>query len=287
MSKQTSVGQKIRRTVLFLLTFTLPLLLNFVSPVLCIFASIYGVLSVSFLFWALMMLSSVFFGRWYCSHLCPWGAYQSTLASMVNIPQSLKRHPRLEIIKFVIGIMWLVALIVFPFVGGMFPKGFKYFFPNSSPDDAFLTTPQNWIWMLIFLSPITLFSYLLGPRAFCRYFCWMGGASSSISFCAKKLGVPSLHVSVDQDNCIGCRKCITSCAMSVALPIRPRGEQSRGSRMVLSSNCIQCRQCVDVCPKGCISSSMGRMCLDTSVSSAKDIEDELSTVEVPEENPGI
>jgi NAD-dependent dihydropyrimidine dehydrogenase PreA subunit len=106
---------------------------------------------------------------------------------------------------------------------------------------AFFGHFEPWFWFrVIFMVIILLLCVYIG-RAWCRWFCPLGGM----------LGVmnPYAVVGVQRNlsKCLGkkCRECELSCPMGVAL-LREPWEKIR------DSNCIMCMKCYEACDEGAI-----------------------------------
>jgi polyferredoxin len=65
---------KFRKFMMFLLVLILPITFNWMSPVLIIMGGFDGYITISFVVFAVWLISSLFVGRAYCVYSCQWGA---------------------------------------------------------------------------------------------------------------------------------------------------------------------------------------------------------------------
>ena len=76
---------------------------------------------------------------------------------------------------------------------------------------------------------------ILFYRPFCKWICPLGAIYSLFN----KVSLLSIHV--DEDKCVGCKKCVTSCKMDVNVLKSPN-----------HTECIRCGACMKACPKNAI-----------------------------------
>ena len=63
-----------RRITAFISFFLFPITLNFFSPYVSIDGALNGIISGSLIVFLIMFLTGLFFGRAWCSCVCPWAA---------------------------------------------------------------------------------------------------------------------------------------------------------------------------------------------------------------------
>ena len=115
--------QKIRTWGLILSLGLFPIIFNYLSPYVILDGAFQGIIVGSFLVFLLMMLSSLYFGRFYCGWICPAAKMQEVCASRINNrPIQSKK--------------WIKWLIWFPWLGTIF-SGFVL----SGSLDCTLTVP--------------------------------------------------------------------------------------------------------------------------------------------------
>ena len=101
--------KRIRKVSLFIMLLLLPVTFNFFSPYLIIDGIIHKIAAGAFFIWAFMFITSLVFGRAFCSYLCPYGGLQMAADAVLQKP--LKEVKWLRIFKLVISIVWVSAII--------------------------------------------------------------------------------------------------------------------------------------------------------------------------------
>ena len=202
-------------------------------------AVLHGTFSWSALGSPLLILLAVIpvtalWGRFFCGYLCAFGSMQEFFGALgkrlglfrISLSPAADRIAR----KFRYGV--LAALFLLWTFGAAYDA--------FSPWQAFgrYATFDGWAdltgWLtvggllLLAIAGLSLFT----ERAFCRYFCPLGGIFSLVSrsrlFKVKKSG-----------NCVGCGQCSNICPMGIDVAGTPRA--------VDSSECIDCFRCVNQC----------------------------------------
>lgn len=191
---------------------------------------------------------TIFFGRLWCSHLCPVGG-ASELGSK-GIPDKLKinfsfmnapafRYGYLfvYIAGAVIGIGSIACKLcnfrVIPFLAGApFVPAYRTYLLTSMGIAGLLT-----------LSLTGFFAK--GGRGYCNLLCPVGALDSVVNFLGSKLGFVK-RMKTNVSRCNGCGTCIDSC-MVWAIKM---DENRKAKRNDLS--CMSCRECEKVCPEGAI-----------------------------------
>jgi ferredoxin/Na+-translocating ferredoxin:NAD+ oxidoreductase RnfG subunit len=123
------------------------------------------------------LVTTVFWGRVFCSSLCPFGALQDILERIVPkrwrraLPQWL--HDRVLWLKYVILAGILVTAISFSEL-----SVFQYFEPFGT---LFYQSQSFLLWAILFLFVV---GSVFVPRFYCRYACPLGASLGVISFAA-------------------------------------------------------------------------------------------------------
>jgi len=123
------------------------------------------------------LVTTVFWGRVFCSSLCPFGALQDILERIVpkrwrrTLPQWL--HDRALWLKYVI----LAGLMVTAVSFSEFSV-FQYFEPFGT---LFYQSQSFFLWAILFLFVV---GSVFVPRFYCRYACPLGASLGVISFAA-------------------------------------------------------------------------------------------------------
>lgn len=123
------------------------------------------------------LVTTVFWGRVFCSSLCPFGALQDILERIVPkrwrraLPQWL--HDRALWLKYVILAGILVTAVSFSEL-----SVFQYFEPFGT---LFYQSQSFFLWAILFLFVV---GSVFVPRFYCRYACPLGASLGVISFAA-------------------------------------------------------------------------------------------------------
>jgi len=180
------------------------------------------------------IVSSIIFGRTFCSYACPLGAAQE-LTSKLLIGNEVKKHKYvIEIpeklanyFRFGIFITSIVLTLIWSFA----------FFAIINPFNGF-TIATNILNLLVILIPIILFTVIVVSsifvyRPWCRLFCPFG----TIAWLTSRFSIFKLGRT---DKCTQCKACEKVCPTSEAF-----GESKK-------AECYQCMRCVDICPADAI-----------------------------------
>jgi NosR/NirI family transcriptional regulator, nitrous oxide reductase regulator len=203
-----------RRIQIVLLVFSLTVFGFFREGCVCAIGSIQNVtaaladadfsLSLPVLgFFALPLLTALFFGRLFCGAACPMGALQElVLIRPVRVPKTLDRVLRL------FPPLYLGAAVLFVFCG----LGFIICSWDPFVGLFRLTGPFFMLCAGAFIVLLSLFV----ARPYCRYICPYGVLLKGAAFFSPR------QVSITPDECIKCRLCEQACPSDVIIPPRPR-----------------------------------------------------------------
>ena len=244
--KPKTVSAKIRiiSTTFFLLLF--PVIFYYLSPVIPLAGASEGIITGSLIIFGLMFIFSIFFGRLFCSYICPGGKIED----LVEGAQNKKfRRTRFNWIKYLIWIPWVFMLLfLFWKTGGVNAVNFTYMTVSGiSVSDV----PSLIIFIIVSLVFFIL-PLLFGRRAACHTICWMAPFMIAGKKLGKTLNIPSLHISADKDSCIHCLRCNERCVMSIDV------ERYVDKENVDTTDCILCSECVDACPVSALSLKWSR-----------------------------
>lgn len=217
---------------------------------------------------AILLLYGLFFGRWICGFLCPFGLVQELLHKIPTPKLKKSKFTRaLTYLKYVI-LVFFVVLIPLAYAFRDFPlPGFcKYICPAGTLEGALglLSNAANQSYLGM-LGPLFTWKFLLMVsilvasvfifRIFCRFLCPLGaiyGLFNRISF---------VGVKVDRKSCTECGLCISKCKMDV--------------RRVGDSECIACGECISVCPTEAISFKGPSILLAPNVTDREDADEDV------------
>jgi len=206
-----------------------------------------GIITGSFVIFAMMFLLSLIFGRAFCGWVCPAGGLQECALIASN---KKTKGGRLNWIKHIIWAPW-IALIIFVAVraGGLKKVDFLY----QTVYGISVSNPQAYIIYYGVIVLIMVLAFTVGKRSFCHYVCWMAPFMIVGRKVSNVFKLPSLRLKADKEKCIHCKKCSDKCPMSLEV------EEMVQNINMENAECILCGECVDVCPKKVINYSFKRM----------------------------
>jgi len=207
-----------------------------------------GIISGSFVVFALMFLSALFLGRFWCGWFCPAGALQDYCAAVTNKPGSTGKA---NWIKWIIWVPWFSLVLALLLMAGRLPS-VDFFYQMKTG----ITVNQDF-WYVTYYFILALFAILplvFGRRAGCHTICWM----APFMILGRKLRNlapwPALRLKADADQCNDCLRCTRECPMILDVHKLVRDGSME------HAECILCGTCRDVCPKDvlCYSFSAGK-----------------------------
>lgn len=231
--------QKVRYAALFFSMLLFPVTIYYLSPYLIIQAGFSGIISGSFVFFAVLFLSSLIFGRAYCGWLCPAGGLQRICAQINGKPAS----PKMNKIKIFIWIPWLIAIVS----GFIAAGGIKSFDPFYLTDHGIsVANIYGYIIYFFIVGLVLLLSLILGRHAFCHSLCWMAPFMMLGTKLKNELKYPSLNLRAYPEKCVSCGRCDRNCPMSLEV-----GRMVK-TRKMENSECILCGECENACRNGAV-----------------------------------
>ena len=230
--------QKIRKTMLLISFLMFPITIFYFSPYLIIEAASEHIMNGSFIVFALMLILSMFFGRAWCGYLCPAGGLQECVLRIKDTPakQGWRNN-----IKYVIWIVWMIAIIV-TFILGKNGVTINFFYQTDH--GISLSGINNYVVYYGVILILVVPSLIHGKRATCHYICWMAPFMVIGSTIGRWLHLPQLHIEADKTDCISCGKCNKACPMG--LDVKKMVAEGVNGKC---TECIECGACVDECPK--------------------------------------
>jgi len=233
--------QQIRKLILYTSFFLLPITLMYFSPVVLVFAGFEGILSQGHVIYAVMFVTSLFLGRAWCSHVCPFGGLQMTFDKVIQ--KNLVNIKYLRNLKYLIGILWLI--IIFYSIFTINISGIDYTYSTNGTGVS-VNSLSSLIPYYVVLSIMTLIVLLFGKRAICVYLCPMSILNIIGTKIKNMLKIPSLRLISNPKKCNGCNLCNKVCETSLNVT-----EMVKQNKMD-SIECIMCGECVSVCKNGAI-----------------------------------
>jgi polyferredoxin len=232
--------QKIRQLLLLISLLLFPITLYYFSPALIIQGAMEGIISGSFITFALMFFLSILLGRSFCGYLCPAGAIQEATFGFSDKKAKLGKR---KYIKYVIWVIWITFIILGFCLHGRIEKADALYMTvhGISVTDIHSIIIYYFVVCMLFIP-----SLIWGKRAACHYICWMAPFMVIGTKIRNKLHLPGLHIAAEKDKCISCNQCSKKCPMS--LDVEAMVQKGRCN----DSECILCGACVDTCPKAAL-----------------------------------
>jgi tetratricopeptide (TPR) repeat protein/NAD-dependent dihydropyrimidine dehydrogenase PreA subunit len=202
-----------------------------------------GYLNAGVVFFAIALLGTLVFGRFFCGWGCHILALQDLCAALLRRVGIRPRPFRSRLLVFVPGVVAAYMFVWRPWRAAWLMR------PASSTDGFtnHLMTTQFWatfpgpiIAALTFLVCGFGAVYFLGAKGFCTYGCPYG----ALFGVASRLAPGRIVVS---DACEGCGHCTASCTSNVRVH-----EEVRLYGMVVDPGCMKCLNCISVCPKNAL-----------------------------------
>jgi len=196
-----------------------------------------GLINAGAVFFCLLILSTLVFGRFFCGWACHVVAYQD-LARWLLIKLGIRPKPvraRLLMLVPLFAAYWLYGR---PIVERLLAdeSGHASYVLHLTTDDFWRTFPGPGITILTVLVCGFLIVYFLGSKGFCTYGCPYGAFFGV----ADKAAPGRIRVT---DACDGSSRCTANCSsnVDVAREVRLYGK-------VVDPGCMKCMDCITVCP---------------------------------------
>jgi polyferredoxin/tetratricopeptide (TPR) repeat protein len=221
-----------------------------------------GVLNAGAIMFAIALLSTALFGRFFCGWLCHVVALQdfcAWLLGKVGIRPRAFRSRLLMLVPLGLAIymfLWppFLRLVLapvltwldqpWPVVLGQ-PQPIERFRNELIVEDFWATFPEWYIAIpFLFVCGFAIV-YFMGQKAFCTYGCPYGGFFTPID------RIAPVRVRVN-DNCEQCGHCTASCTSNVRVH-----EEVNTYGMVVDPGCMKCGDCISVCPNDALSFGFG------------------------------
>jgi tetratricopeptide (TPR) repeat protein/NAD-dependent dihydropyrimidine dehydrogenase PreA subunit len=207
-----------------------------------------GIINAGAIFFALALLSTLIFGRWFCG----WGCHIVLLQDWCYwLLRKMHIRPKPFRARFLM--LFPFGLAVYMFIWPLFYRFVivKLPWPEITTQ---LLTDDYWS---TFASPLVAVPfllicgfatvYVLGAKGFCTYGCPYGGFFKPLD------AVSPMHVRVN-DDCQQCGKCTAVCTSNVRVH-----EEVNLYKMVIDSGCMKIMDCIDACPNDALSIGFGKI----------------------------
>jgi ferredoxin-type protein NapH len=204
-----------------------------------------GVLNTGFVFWMLVLISVLLFGRAFCGWFCWFGGYLDLVEwgigdkLKVKLPRTMPLY--LAVIPFVALFAKVYGSLLTSWLNGV-PATFAINSADTQPWGGQQTGISILITFVLY-GPVLI--YFFGRHAWCRYLCPIGALLKIFN----RIGIGKVRLV--NEKCNGCGKCNRVCEMQVDVlgNLKDHGQ-------INSSDCIRCLKCTDGCPTGAIGFSM-------------------------------
>lgn len=235
-----SIRQRLRLLILMISLALFPVTIFYVSPVLPIAAAGEGIINASMILLGILLVSSLFFGRFWCGWLCPVGGVQSVCGIIQPKPVGSRW---IRFIKYPVFVFWILSILLLLYTAGdMIKINFFYRVEHI----VSIAAPWQFIIYYMALAVFAGISLLLGRGAACNMLCMMAAAMALGQTIASKFGLPRLRIFADTGKCSECGLCEKICPNSVDLKKQVKTGE------ITSAECKKCLACIDACPSAAL-----------------------------------
>jgi tetratricopeptide (TPR) repeat protein/ferredoxin len=205
-----------------------------------------SVINAGFIFFVLMILSTMLLGRFFCGWACHLVFIQDLCAGLMKrfgiTPRPL-RSRSLALVPFIAAFY----LFVWPFIERTY---LGVLHTNNTLEletsKFWATFPGLMIGILTFVVAGGAVVYFLGSKGFCTYGCPYGAFFSI----ADRVAPVRIRVN---DDCASCGHCTVACTSNVAVAF-----EVRKYGMVVDPDCLKTLDCVSVCPNDALRVGLGK-----------------------------
>lgn len=230
---------KLKKFIQILSLILFPVTINYFSPYVSVDGAWRGLVAGSVITFAALLIGAVFFGRLFCSTLCPAGTLGDVLGQVND--KSVK-NGKYNLIKWFIWVPWFSILVT-----GWIVNGIQRIQPLHLTDQVIsVDGPMKYIIYFTVVGIFFIINLAVGKRAMCHYGCWMAPFMIIGIQIRRWFRLPGLTLTAEKDACISCKKCNKTCPMSLdVLDLVQNGGMTH-------VECTLCTQCVGACPKDVI-----------------------------------
>lgn len=206
----------------------------------------YSVVNAGLVFFALAILSTALFGRFFCG----WGCHIVALQDLsrwalekVGIRPKPLRSRWLALVPALAFFYMFLWPATYRIATGL---GFPKLTTQLATTNLWATFPGAVVGGLTFIVCGFFCVYLLGAKGFCTYACPYGAIFGAMD----RIAPGRIRVT---DSCSGCGHCTAVCTSNV----RVHAEVASHG-MVIDSGCMKCMDCISVCPNDALYFGFGR-----------------------------
>lgn len=182
----------------------------------------------------IIVISTMFTGRIFCSYVCPFGTVQELLRGLNkrnrnNQVLSQKLHNSLKYLKYLI----LLATLFFIYFS------IQFIYHKFCPV-LIIAHPQSVVLLpAIFIFVIFCISFFI-ERFWCRYLCPYAALMNIFEFVGRLLHIKKRKVYREISSSMGCKNCLNYCPMQIEI---------EAIEIIDNVECIHCLRCVRTCCK--------------------------------------
>lgn len=201
----------------------------------------------------IILITTFFFGRFWCSHLCPIGGSMELVSKAV--PKKLKlNYTCISAPSVRYG--YFLAFLILPVIGvGSICCGYCHITIISHLFGS-IFNPHYMLFLFTNYSLITLMLVVLlgffarGGRAYCNFLCPIGALDALFNWFGSKLKFTK-RIRIDEKKCNGCGLCKEHCPLW-AIEIK-KDKYAKINQL----SCMPCKICEEKCPENAISLRKG------------------------------
>ncbi len=189
-----------------------------------------------------ILITTFFFGRIWCSYLCPVGGFPELVSRLLNdrwkieyraLPQVPIRYGYFAVYLLLMPMLGISACTLCNFI--TVPRIFEAF-SGGLMGIAFLFSAVG----IVNLGLLFLLGFFASKgRAYCQFLCPIGAIDGIVNRLGAKFRF-TRRIRVERDRCTGCNVCARQC-MTGAIKMVDR------VAVVDQFSCMSCHECVDVC----------------------------------------
>lgn len=237
--------QAVRRPIVITTAILFHVLLIFhllFSPVIIVAASFKGIINASFVVYLLLFLSSIFFGRAYCSWFCPGCGVQEVISLAIRKKSS---NTKALVLKYIISVVWLGSIVTGYILNGIHTIDLAYGMSDISVTRKIILT----LGAIMIILPLTL---VFGKFASCKYVCWQAPFLIIGTKIRDYFHFKGLRLKITEGKCTDCQLCVAACPMNLDVMKHVQSGQMK------HDECILCGNCIDSCKNELIKFSFSK-----------------------------
>lgn len=223
--------QQFRKPIVIFAAFLFHLLVIFhllFSPVIIVAAAWKGIINASFIVFIVLFLSSLYFGRAYCSWFCPGCAVQEIMNLFIK---RRSKNTKALYIKYFIFAIWIGAIVTGYFFNGLQMIDLTYGMYDISIDKKVILT----IGAIVLIAPLTA---VFGQFASCKYICWQVPFLIIGTKIRDYFHFRGLSLKAVSEKCNNCAICNQKCPMNIDVTANVKSKKMSDTEYILCGNCI-------------------------------------------------